>query len=108
MNDTPWVKQVKSPALRFSSDLIWLMAETLLGAHTDLPMDFPGGSDSNASAYNAETQVQSLDQDDLLEKGMATHSSIPMDSILPWRIPWTEEPGRHVHGVAKGQTQLSN
>ena len=89
MNDTPWVKQVKSPALRFSSDLIWLMAETLLGAHTDLPMDFPGGSDSNASAYNAETQVQSLDQDDLLEKEMATHSS-----ILAWKIPWTEGPGR--------------
>ena len=35
-----------------------------------------------------ETQVQSLDQKDPLEKGMATHSS-----ILAWRIPWTEEPG---------------
>ena len=35
-----------------------------------------------------ETQVQSLDQEDPLEKGMATHSS-----ILIWRIPWTEEPG---------------
>ena len=35
-----------------------------------------------------ETQVQSLDWDDPLEKGMATHFS-----ILPWRIPWTEEPG---------------
>ena len=34
-----------------------------------------------------ETQVQSLGQEDLLEKGMATHSS-----ILAWRIPWTEEP----------------
>ena len=32
-----------------------------------------------------ETQVQSLGQEDLLEKGMATHSS-----ILTWRIPWTE------------------
>ena len=36
-----------------------------------------------------ETPVQSLDQEDPLEKGMATHSS-----ILAWRIPWTEEPGR--------------
>ena len=36
-----------------------------------------------------ETQVQSLGGEDLLEKGMATHSS-----ILAWRIPWTEEPGR--------------
>ena len=34
-----------------------------------------------------ETQVQSLGQDDPLEKGMATHSS-----IRAWRIPWTEEP----------------
>ena len=36
-----------------------------------------------------ETWVQSLGQDDPLEKGMATHST-----ILAWRIPWMEEPGR--------------
>ena len=36
-----------------------------------------------------ENQVRSLGQEDSLEKGMATHSS-----ILAWRIPWTEEPGR--------------
>ena len=36
-----------------------------------------------------ESQVQSLGQEDPLEKGKATHSS-----ILAWRIPWTEEPGR--------------
>ena len=36
-----------------------------------------------------EIQVQSLGQEDPLEKGMATYSS-----ILSWRIPWTEEPGR--------------
>ena len=41
-----------------------------------------------------ETWVRSLDREDPLEKGMATHSS-----ILAWRIPWTEEPGA---------TQLSN
>ena len=35
-----------------------------------------------------ETWVQSLGQEDPLEKGMAAHSS-----ILAWRIPWTEEPG---------------
>ena len=35
-----------------------------------------------------KTQVQSLGQEDSLEKGMATHSS-----ILAWRIPWTEELG---------------
>ena len=36
-----------------------------------------------------ETQVQSLGQENPLEKEMAIHSSIPA-----WRIPWTEEPGR--------------
>ena len=36
-----------------------------------------------------ETQVGSLGWEESLEKRMATHSS-----ILPWRIPWTEEPGR--------------
>ena len=36
-----------------------------------------------------ETQVQSLGQEDLLEKEMATHSS-----ILAWKIPWMEKPGR--------------
>ena len=36
-----------------------------------------------------ETWVQSLGQEDLLEKEMATHSS-----ILAWKIPWTEDPGR--------------
>ena len=36
-----------------------------------------------------ETWVQSLGQEDSMEEGMANHSS-----ILTWRIPWTEEPGR--------------
>ena len=36
-----------------------------------------------------ETQVQTLDREDLLEKEMVTHSS-----ILAWKIPWMEEPGR--------------
>jgi len=35
-----------------------------------------------------ETQVQSLGQEDPLEKGMTTYSS-----ILAWKIPWREEPG---------------
>jgi len=48
-----------------------------------------------------ETWVQSLGQEDPLEKEMATHSS-----ILAWKIPCMEEPGRlqSVHGVAKSQT----
>ena len=36
-----------------------------------------------------ETRVQSLGQEDLLEKEMVTHSS-----ILAWKIPWTKKPGR--------------
>ena len=36
-----------------------------------------------------ETRVQSLGQEDLLEKEMVTHSS-----TLAWKIPWTEEPGK--------------
>ena len=46
---------------------------------------FPGGSDGKATVR--ETRVQSLGQEDPLEKELATHSS-----ILAWKIPWTEEP----------------
>ena len=49
---------------------------------------FPGGSDGKESACNEGDTVQSLGREDLLEKGMATHSN-----ILSWRIPWTKEPG---------------
>ena len=52
-----------------------------------------------------ETQVQALGWEDTLEKGTATHSS-----VLAWRIPWTEEPGKlhTVQGVEKRRTQLSD
>ena len=52
-----------------------------------------------------ESQVQSLGQEDALEKEMAIYSS-----TIAWKIPWTEEPGRlHVvHGVAKSRTRLSD
>ena len=46
---------------------------------------FPGVSANKESAMQ-ETGLQSLGQEDLLEKGMATNSS-----ILAWRIPWTKE-----------------
>jgi len=51
-------------------------------------MGFPGDSDSKESAVQ-ETWVLSLGWEDTLEKEMATHSS-----ILAWKIPWMEEPGR--------------
>ena len=48
-----------------------------------------------------ETRVRSLGQEVPLEKEMATHPS-----ILAWRIPWTEEPGRlhRVYEVSKSRT----
>jgi len=59
--------------------------------HLYLPFGYPGGTSSKGPACQCrrqETQVQSLGQDDPLEEGMATHSS-----VLAWRIPRTEEPG---------------
>ena len=48
-----------------------------------------GGSVVKNPLAMKEMQVRSLGQEDPLEKGMATHSS-----ILAWKIPWTEKPGR--------------
>ena len=51
-----------------------------------------------------ETWVRSLDQEDPLEEGLATHSS-----ILAWRIPWTEETGGlQSMGLQKSRIRLSN
>ena len=50
--------------------------------------DFPGGSAVKNLSAMQETWVPSLSQKDLLEKEMATYSS-----ILAWEIPWTEESG---------------
>ena len=50
-----------------------------------------------------ETRVQSLGQEDPLEKEMATHSS-----ILAWEIPWTEEPDTLQSMGLQSWTQLSN
>ena len=52
-----------------------------------------------ANARDIRMRVQSLGQEDPLEKEMATHSS-----ILAWRIPWTEEPGRLQSTVSQSQT----
>ena len=51
-------------------------------------MHFPESSAGKESLLMLEIQVQSLRQEDPLEKEMATHSS-----ILAWEILWTEEPG---------------
>ena len=51
-------------------------------------LGFPDGSVVKNPPIKQETWVQSLHQEDHLEKEMATHSS-----ILAWEISWTEEPG---------------
>ena len=51
--------------------------------------DFAGGSDSKASAYSEGNPGSIPGGEDLLEKEMATHSS-----ILAWKIQWMEELGR--------------
>ena len=50
-----------------------------------------------------ESQVQSLGQEDPLEKEMATHFN-----ILAWEIPWTEEPGGLQFMEWQSQTGLDN
>ena len=66
-------------------------------------MGFPGGSDGEVSAYSAGDLVQSLGQEDPLEKEMATHSS-----VLAWRIPGTGDPAwwAAVHGVTQSPARL--
>ena len=51
-------------------------------------MGLPGGSEVTNPPVMQEMWVRSLDWEDPMEEGVATHSS-----ILAWRIPWTEEPG---------------
>ena len=54
-------------------------------------MSFPGGTSGKeliCQYRRYEVLVRSLGQEDPLEEGMTTHSS-----ILVWRIPWTEKPG---------------
>ena len=64
------------------------------------PQGFPRGSEGKESACSADTRIQSLGQEDPLEKGMTTQSS-----ILAWRIPWTEEPGAKFKQLFPGAGQ---
>ena len=69
---------------------VWHLYEFFPLAYSQLSQSLPSGSNQlkNLPAMK-KTWVPSLGQEDSLEKGMATHSS-----IFVWRIPWTEEPGR--------------
>ena len=65
---------------------------------------FPGDSDGKESTCQCRRRKRhgwSLGQENPLEEGMATHSS-----ILGWRIPWTEEPHRLQPMGLQSQTQL--
>ena len=66
-------------------------------------LDGSGVKNLPSAQETQETWVRFLGWKDALEKGMATHSS-----ILAWRIPWTEEPGRLQPIGLQSQTQLSN
>ena len=83
----PWSRKESDRNERLSLSLLW--ASLLAQMVKNLPAMW-------------ETQVQSLDQEDPLEKGMATDSS-----ILAWRIPWTEEPGGLLSVGLQSRTQLS-
>ena len=63
---------------------------------------FPGGSGVKNPPAKQETQVQSLGQEDPLEKEMATHSS-----ILAWRIPWTAGSQRVGHDLVTVEIQAT-
>ena len=65
---------------------------------------FPGGSAVRIRLPVWDTWVQSLGREDPLEEEIATHSS-----ILTWKIPWTEEPGRQSTGSQRvGRDQQLN
>ena len=85
--NSPWSRKESDRNERLSLSLLW--ASLLAQMVKNLPAMW-------------ETQVQSLDQEDPLEKGMATDSS-----ILAWRIPWTEEPGGLLSVGLQSRTQLS-
>ena len=94
LDTVTWTKRHFIMSL-LSSDLVFLRYCGTVGSSVYLMTliqgkeGFPGGSDGKESAGSTGDRVWSLGQEDPLEKGMATHSSIPA-----WRIPWTEEPGR--------------
>ena len=68
-------------------DLTDRVPEDLWMEACNIVQGFPGGQMVKHLPTMQETQVQSLGWEDLLEKGMATHSS-----ILAWKIRWMEEP----------------
>ena len=67
----------------------WTFVSKVMSLLLNMLSSFPCGSDVKRLPTVWETRFQSLCLEDLLEKEIATHSS-----ILAWKIPWTEEPVR--------------
>ena len=80
------------PGTQSAVEVLTLTMTSLASKFLTLNMELFGASLVTEMVKNLpvmwETQVRSLSQEDALEKGMGTHSS-----ILAWRIPWAEEPG---------------
>jgi len=76
-DSNPEVFDYKAPVVNFSSEFAFNNGQD------------NGGSGNKETACDVETWIQSLGQEDPLEKEMAIHYS-----ILAWKIPWTEELGR--------------
>ena len=80
-----------------SSSLMFVTGFQMFFCTTLYKRGFPSGSAVKNPPAVQEMQIGSLGQEDPLEEGMETHSS-----ICAWEIPWTEEPGGlQCMGVAK-------
>ena len=90
--------------LWFRSDLIQLMAETLSGVYTNLPIDFPGGSDSKASAYNVGDLGSVPGSGRSPGEGNGDPLQYSCLENFMDRVAWQVT----VHGIAKSWTSLSN
>ena len=91
LRDCPSLTLRSGQELPLTHKALWVAVTTFVRICVFPGKGFPGGSavkNPLAMQETHETYVQFLGQEDPLEKGMATHSS-----LLAWRIPWTEEPG---------------
>ena len=84
--------------------LIWIIFFPFMFQISNI-LGFPGGASGKEPTCQCrrcwEMQVPSLGWEDPLEEGMATHST-----ILAWKIPWTEKPGRLQSVGSQSQIQL--
>ena len=81
-----WVAMPSSRGSSWPRNWNWVSCIT---GRSYIGMGFPSSSAVKNPPSMQEAQVWSLSREDLLEKGMATHSSVPA-----WRIPWTEQSER--------------